>query len=87
MTNKKLKEWGLSNEKVAGIRKILSLPEVTSKTLCKVKEGGIYLVKAFKIFQEEDDDVFLWDDYNVCRNLGILFFGDKAITKAEARTD
>lgn len=85
MTDKKLKEWGLSNEKISGIRKILALPEVTSGALCKIKEGGIYLVKAFKIFQEEDDDIMLFEDYNVLKNLGILFFRNKPMTKTEAQ--
>jgi len=84
ITDKKLKSWGLSQEKIDGIRKILALEEVSSQSLCKIKEGGIYLVKAFKVIQEEDDDVFLPDDYNVLRNLGILFFRDKPMTKTEA---
>ena len=55
ITDKKLKSWGLSNEKIEGIKAILALPEVNSKSLCKIKEGGIYLVKAFKIFTGDDD--------------------------------
>ena len=81
----KLKEFGLSTDKIIGIRKILDLPEVTSKTLCKVKEGGIYLVKAFKIFYEEEDDIFLQEDYLVRKNLSVLFFKDKLMSEAEAR--
>lgn len=84
MKDATLKAWGLSAEKIAGIRKLLKLPEVDTKALCKIKEGGIYCVKAFKILTEEDDDVFLWEDYNVLRCLGILFFKDKPMSKAEA---
>jgi hypothetical protein len=84
LSDKKLKEWGLSCEKIAGIRKILSLSEVTSKTLCKIKEGGIHLVKTFKVISEEEDDVFLYMDYNVLRILGILFYRDKPMTSQEA---
>jgi 3-methyladenine DNA glycosylase/8-oxoguanine DNA glycosylase len=85
MKDSKLKEWGLSNDKIQGIRKILSLPEITAKSLCSVKEGGIYLVKAFKIFQEEDDDIFLYEDYTVRKNLGILFYRDKPLSESESR--
>jgi len=81
----KLREWGLSNDKISGIRKILDLPEVNSKVLCRIKEGGIYLVKAFKIFHEEEDDVFLSDDYNIRRNISVLFLKDKIATETEAR--
>lgn len=83
MTDKKLKQWGLSSEKIEGIRKILNLEQVTSNSLCKIKEGGLYLVKLFKIINQEDDDIFLWDDYNVLRNMGILFYRNKSLSKQE----
>jgi len=84
-TDKKMKEWGLSNEKIQIIKKIKELQEITSSNLCKIKEGGIYLVKAFKILQEEDDDTFLMDDYNIRKNMSILFVKNKLMTTQEAR--
>jgi hypothetical protein len=84
MTDKKLKQWGLSSQKIAAIRQILSLSEVTPRDLCKIKEGGIHLVKSFKVMTELDDDVFLNTDYNVLRNLGILFGRSKPMTSTEA---
>jgi hypothetical protein len=87
-SDKKLKEWGLSNDKISGIRKILEIAkteEITPKNLCRVKEGGIYLYKSFKILQEEDDDCFLFEDYIVRRNLSILFYKDKIMTTTEAK--
>ena len=83
--DKKLKEWGLSNEKIEAINKIKSLSEITPSSLCKIKEGGIYLLKAFKILQEEDEDTFLLEDYNVRKNMSILFFKNKLMTPQEAR--
>jgi hypothetical protein len=84
MNDKKLKDWGISSDKIIGIKKILKLSEINGKTLCNIKEGGIYLVKAFKIFNQEDDDMFFIEDYNVRLNLGILFNRKKPMTKAEA---
>jgi hypothetical protein len=87
ITDKKLKEWGLSSEKIEGIRQILALAEqgeITSSVLCKVKAGGLYLVKAFKVFSEENDDVFMAEDYNVQQNMGILLFRTKKMTNTEA---
>lgn len=85
ISEKKLKEWGLSNEKIQAIYKITKLPEINSKTLCKIREGGIYLIKAFKILQEEDDDIFLAEDYIVRRVLGILYFRTKLMTIPEVK--
>jgi hypothetical protein len=85
ISDKTLKKWELSNEKINCLKKMLELPEVNSKTLCKIKEFGIYGVKLFKIMQEEDDDVFLKEDYNICKNLGILFEKNRAMTKVEAQ--
>jgi len=84
-TDKKLKEWGLSSDKISGIRKILSLEEVNAESLCRIKEGGIFLVNGFKVMHEEDDDVLWSEDYNVRRCLGILFFRQKNMTETEAR--
>lgn len=86
--DKKLKEWGLSTDKINAIRKLLEIAKehgVTPSSLCKVKEGGIYLVKSFKILQEEDDDVFLAEDYIVRRILSILYYRSKILTVTEAK--
>lgn len=86
--DEKLKEWGLSNDKINGIRKILKIAKETSinpSTLCKVKEGGIYLVKLFKILQEEDDDIFLAEDYVIRRMLTILYSRSKLMSIPEAK--
>lgn len=80
MRDETLKKWGLSNDKIAGIRKILALPEVTGSTLCAIKEGGIYLVRMFKILHGEQDDVPFPDDYNLKQCLGILFYRQRAMT-------
>lgn len=83
-----LKNWGLSSDKINGIRKILQIAKdgsINANTLCKVKEGGIYLVKAFKILQEEDDDIFLAEDYTVRRVLSILYSRSKILTIPEAK--
>lgn len=87
-SDKKLKEWGLSNDKISGIRKILEIAkteEITPKNLCRVKEGGIYLYKSFKIIQEEDDDCFLFEDHIVRKNLSVLFYKDKLMLPTEAK--
>jgi hypothetical protein len=84
ITDKKLKEWGLSNDKITAIRKILQLESVDSNTLCRIKECGIHIVKAFKVFFGEHDDTFLNEDYNVRTNMGILFYKNKLMTPQEA---
>lgn len=84
MTDKKLKQWGISSEKIKAMHKILDLPEITSQSLCSIKEGGIHLVKAFKIMAQEDDDVFLHTEYRVLQNMGILFCKEKNMTPVEA---
>ena len=86
MTDKTLKKWGLSAEKISGIRSIISLPEVNSKNICKIKEGGIYLLKGFKVLEQEDDDVLWNNNYNVLKNMGILFYRDKSMSPQEAMT-
>jgi hypothetical protein len=83
MTDKTFKRWGLSGEKIAGIRKILALPVVTPQTLCSVKEGGIELVRMFKVLEGDDDDCWLYSDYNILRNLAVLLFRSKALTSRE----
>lgn len=83
-TDKKLKEWGMSNEKITAIRKILEVETVDSGALCRIRECGIHIVKAFKVFYGEHDDTFLNEDYNVRTNLGLLFSKNKLMTPQEA---
>jgi 3-methyladenine DNA glycosylase/8-oxoguanine DNA glycosylase len=83
-TDKKLKEWGISGEKINAIRKILQLETVDSGALCRIKECGLHIVKAFKVFFQEHDDTFLNEDYNVRTNMGILFCKNKLMTPQEA---
>lgn len=84
MTEKTLKRWGLSSAKICGIYKILNMTEVNSKNLCSIKEGGSALVQLFKTLEEEDDDVWLYSEYNVLQNLGILLGRTKSLTVREA---
>lgn len=84
MTDKTLKKWGLSTEKISGIRKILSLEEITPKTLCSVKEGGIHLVQMFTAMEGENDDCWVYNDSNLLRNLGILLGRSRSLAAREA---
>lgn len=83
-TDKKLKEWGLSNEKITAIRKIFQLETVDSNALCRIKECGLQVVKQFKVIFGENDDTFMNEDYNVRFNLGILFSKNKLMTPQES---
>ena len=84
MTDKTLKKWGLSAEKISGIRKILSLQEITPKTLCSIKEGGIYLVQMFTVMEEENDDCWVYNNPNALRNLSIFLGRARPLTAREA---
>jgi hypothetical protein len=83
MTDKTLKKWGLSAEKISGIRKILSLGEITPKTLCSVKEGGIHLIQMFTVMEGENDDCWIYNDSNILRNLGTLLGRSRSLTPRE----
>lgn len=83
-TDKKLKEWGMSADKISAIRKILQLENVDSNALCRIHECGIHIVKAFKVFYGENDDTFLNEDYNVRTNMGILFSKNKLMSPQES---
>lgn len=84
-SDKKMKQWGLSAEKISGIRKILTLDEINPNTLCKVKEGGIYLIKGFRVLADEDDDTFWESSFQVRYNMGRLLGHSKILPEQDAR--
>lgn len=79
-----LKKWGLSGDKIDLIKKILSLEELTTKTLCKIKIG-LYYLSIFKAMVDEEDDCFVYQDVNIRKNLSVILGRDKIVTESEAR--
>lgn len=85
ISDKTLKEWGLSATKISGIKKILGLKEITQQSLCKVREGGIKLVKMFMVLSETKDDTSLEFCYEVRRNLSNLLGHSKILPEPDAK--
>lgn len=85
ISDKTLKEWGLSAAKIQGIRTILSLDSINSSTLCKVKEGGLWLIKMHAVLAETNDDTPLYFCYEVKQNLAALLGHAKILSDEETK--
>lgn len=72
-TDKTLKKWGLSNDKISLIRNILTYTDdnFNSTVFCRLKPG-INLIQLFKAFTDENEDTYAYSDYNIKKNIAVM---------------